>query len=411
MPYESRLLEQEVQQTCELKLRERRRLALNESRHIVFLKSGLGSLPTGFTSLDAGRPWLWYWCLNGIDLLPGTSSIIANHGTTLIESLRQCQHPDGGFCGGPGQLPHIACAYAAILAACVCGQEAAFTCIDRRNLYSWLLRLKQPDGSFVIHEGGEADARSCYLALACAALLDLLTPEITRGCKLWLSSCQRRIDGGFGGTRGAEAHAGLSYCTLAALCLLEEPKAALSAVDLKALTRWLVHRQTHLGGLSGRSNKLVDGCYSWWAGAEFAIVGNVLRQTSSDGWEDEHIDLLDRKALERYILLCCQNGAHGGLVDKPGKRPDYYHTCYVLLGLSCLRYAYEHRLEHGHPSVAQAFRWTASAITNGEDDQANSQDYPTCFDVRPSHPLFGVRIDKVNAMRAWFAAQEGIHHH
>ena len=34
-----------------------------------------------------------------------------------------------------------------------------------------------------------------------------------------------------------------------------------------------------------------------------------------------------------YILGCCQAG-FGGLIDKPGKGPDFYHTCYSLSGLS-----------------------------------------------------------------------------
>lgn len=29
-----------------------------------------------------------------------------------------------------------------------------------------------------------------------------------------------------------------------------------------------------------------------------------------------------------------QQGPQGGLRDKPGKPPDYYHTCYCLSGLS-----------------------------------------------------------------------------
>lgn len=34
-----------------------------------------------------------------------------------------------------------------------------------------------------------------------------------------------------------------------------------------------------------------------------------------------------------YVLICAQN-EDGGLRDKPGKRPDFYHTCYSLAGLS-----------------------------------------------------------------------------
>ena len=38
--------------------------------------------------------------------------------------------------------------------------------------------------------------------------------------------------------------------------------------------------------------------------------------------------------LQLWILQACQ-GPRGGLRDKPGKPPDFYHTCYCLSGLSC----------------------------------------------------------------------------
>ena len=34
-----------------------------------------------------------------------------------------------------------------------------------------------------------------------------------------------------------------------------------------------------------------------------------------------------------YVLLACQS-VQGGLRDKPGKSPDYYHTCYSLSGVA-----------------------------------------------------------------------------
>jgi prenyltransferase beta subunit len=36
---------------------------------------------------------------------------------------------------------------------------------------------------------------------------------------------------------------------------------------------WLIMRQMPVeGGFQGRTNKLVDGCYSFWQGATFAVV-------------------------------------------------------------------------------------------------------------------------------------------
>jgi len=33
--------------------------------------------------------------------------------------------------------------------------------------------------------------------------------------------------------------------------------------------------EIELGGFKGRTNKLVDGCYSWWVGGAFALLEAV----------------------------------------------------------------------------------------------------------------------------------------
>jgi len=77
---------------------------------------------------------------------------------SVISSLKACQHPDGGFGGGHGQIAHLAPTYAAINALALYGADA-FEIVDRRKLYSWLMSLKQDDGGFLMHHGGEEDAR------------------------------------------------------------------------------------------------------------------------------------------------------------------------------------------------------------------------------------------------------------
>ena len=52
--------------------------------------------------------------------------------------------------------------------------------------------------------------------------------------------------------------------------------------------------------------------------------------------------LYDPLALQLWLLACCQGKR--GLRDKPGKHPDYYHTCYCLSGLSSAQHASGHVL-------------------------------------------------------------------
>ena len=103
--------------------------------------------------------------------------------------------------------------------------------------------------------------------------------QLAAGAAAYALRCQT-YEGGFGGEPGVEAHGGYVFCALAALVILN----ATDAVDLDALERWLARRQTRVeGGFQGRTNKLVDGCYSFWQGGTLALVAHVRRgHTRSD---------------------------------------------------------------------------------------------------------------------------------
>ena len=49
----------------------------------------------------------------------------------VVKFLSRCQHDDGGFGGGPGQVAHLAPTYAAVLTLCTIGTQEAYNCIDR----------------------------------------------------------------------------------------------------------------------------------------------------------------------------------------------------------------------------------------------------------------------------------------
>ena len=83
------------------------------------------------------------------------------------------------------------------------------------------------------------------------------------------------------------------------------------------------------GGFNGRTNKLIDSCYSFWVGAVFNIVNDYFKGTASN---EERL-LYSEKDLQEYIIFYCQD-PRGGLWDKPGKGRDIYHTTYSLSGLS-----------------------------------------------------------------------------
>ena len=112
-----------------------------------------------------------------------------------------------------------------------------------------------------------------------------------------------------------------------------------SYLDVPRLIAWLSSRQyAPEGGFSGRTNKLVDGCYSHWVGGCFPLIEACLNGGSKGGNDDvaatatsssstgssrlppAEESLFSREGLIRYILCCCQDQTkRGGLRDKPGK--------------------------------------------------------------------------------------------
>ena len=287
-------------------------------------------LPQQLTVLDASRPWIIYWIANCLAMLEehaldadAKRSIYRTLFETIASSPNVDSNGSGPFGGGVEQLPHVAATYSAIVALVLCDNiDNCWDKIDTKGIYEWFLSLKQPDGGFsTCLPSGENDTRAVYCVLAVASLLGILTEELTAGVTEYLVRCQT-YEGGFGGSPFGddEAHGGYTYCAVASLAILGQ----LDKIDVERLMEWCSARQyAEEMGLSGRSNKLVDGCYSYWVGGTVAIIEAAGFGVS-----------IDKSALQRYILNCCQDPDHPGLRDKPGKRPDFYHTTYGLMGLS-----------------------------------------------------------------------------
>ena len=219
----------------------------------------------------------------------------------------------------------------------------------------------------------------CYCALTVAVLLNLLTPELAEGTADFIASCQT-FEGGlasaahpFSGRPGVsaplgEAHGGYTFCSAASWSMLRpfsdptspcfSPRTSTPRdLDVKALFRWAASVQAmpiEGGGFRGRTNKLVDGCYSWWCGGLFSIISSLLEDENTPSGSSELYDrrkyspsellrmflllitapsfaILD--ALQQYVILAAQ-APGGGLRDKPGKPADAYHTSYNLSGHS-----------------------------------------------------------------------------
>merc|ERR1740121_1281870 len=306
-------------------------ISLDRELHASWLRRGLMQVPTNFAGLDASRPWFVFWISHALELMGAYDE--AHWAPKVASFIAHCQSPTGGFAGGPAQLAHLAPTYAATAALLIAGQEVAYRAADRQKTYEYLMRMKGPEVRFMMHHQGETDMRGTYCAIAVASMLHILTDELAEGVPEYISRCQT-FEGGIAGEEGLEAHGGYSYCGLAALCIAGKA----SALDLHAFLNWVAHRQMSLeGGFQGRTNKLVDSCYSFWQAGIFPLLHEAFRQEEADvALPSEHLWFAPRP-LQTYVFLACQHPG-GGLRDKPGKSADFYHTCYALSGVAVTQY-------------------------------------------------------------------------
>lgn len=449
-------------------------VVLHREQHARYLRRAVGRLPSSMVALDASRSWLVYWSTHGLALLGLKHEPEAERG--VLRLLEGFQHPEGGFSGGGRwQTPHVASTYASVAALVSIGGEEALRLPDRARMLDFLMSLKVPDdqgGGFRLMRDGEVDVRGAYCALATAYMLGLPMSELARGLEAHIASCQT-YEGGIGGAHGCEAHGGYTFCGVAALVLCQlakdeegtdgagerdgrntgltpEARGLGAVLDLPKLLEWATGLQGGVeGGFAGRTNKLVDGCYSYWIGATLTILNRMLpeilaamrladgrgsddgRSTADDEFvrrvEEKMVELdgsamiskeeedarssmmssssmigvheavrmlsfadssmplracdalYDVAALQAWILVCCQADGAGGLRDKPGKPPDYYHTCYCLSGLSLA--------QHCRRKPADA------PIIMGVPEN----------ELEMTDPVTNVVVDKLLAARAFYA--------
>ncbi|RLN22670.1 hypothetical protein C2845_PM07G22300 [Panicum miliaceum] len=403
-------------------------LELWRDQHIEYLTHGLRHLGPAFHVLDANRPWLCYWMVHPLALLDEV--LDDDLEDDIVDFLARCQDKDGGYGGGPGQLPHLATTYAAVNTLVTIGSEMAFSSINRDNLYKFMLRLKDESGAFSsfradaghsfflhhrMHDGGEIDVRASYTAISVASLVNILDVELAKGVGDYIARCQT-YEGGIAGEPHAEAHGGYTFCGLAALILLNEaekldlPRLIGAAIALTQKLVMIIDEQLKLS-YSCKKPSGEDACGTSSSGCtseksssgktdglpffffhemknssllfvyavDYAKFGfDFVQQSNQVG------PLFHNIALQQYILLCAQV-LEGGLRDKPGKNRDHYHSCYCLSGLSVSQY---------------------SATTDSDSCPLPQHVLgPYSNLLEPIHPLYNVVLDKYHTAYEFFSQE------
>jgi len=381
---------------------------LRREQHIRFLHNSLGDLPAPYVALDAARPWLFYWAFSGLTAL---GEDVMQYRQRLIETVRPLQNKSGGYGGGHGQTSHCAASYACVLAlAMVDGLEE----VNRNTIWHWLGKIKQPNGGFRMAENGESDIRGAYCAFIIITILNLprdlppSSPARHAGLKTFdegLGDYIRALqtyEGGIGATPGDEAHGAYAFLAMGVLSMLDAPHIIIPKyLDTHALLRWMVYAQTTPeGGFAGRTNKLVDSCYSQWVGGTWAL----LQASFGPGQQEASENVWNKAALVRYLLTCAQQpGKKGGMRDKPSAKPDGYHTTYSLAGLSAAMNHYHYDTEA--PVRGESGRLTAGFNWSGEGP---SREKMKMLGIEASdrvglvHPVYAMPFDVVERFSGKF---------
>lgn len=299
---------------------------LNEE-HICFLSKCAKGLNGTSTSIDSIKPWFVFWLVNSLSILDSFDTLDDAFSEKMICFFKYVQNKKtGGYGGGYLQDSHNATTFASICSLLSLGTEDAYNSIDRNLLYKYFMSMKNRNGSFSVCEGGETDVRGTYTVISIASVLNILTTDLIKGVTDWIAKCQT-YEGGIAAEPGCEAHGGYSFCGFATLMILGKP----FAIDFEKFVKWSVKRQMGIeGGFQGRTNKLVDSCYSFWIGALFQMFQQVNRDFVL---YSDNPPLFDTQKLRKYLINCCQSKG-GGMFDKPGVPVDLYHTMNAFSGLS-----------------------------------------------------------------------------
>jgi protein farnesyltransferase subunit beta len=83
---------------------------------------------------DNGQPWMIYWMCNTLGIMGNDIWSYEKDGIQekAVNYISKCQHPDGGFTGGPYQIGHLASSYAAMLSLVLMGLEDCYKLVNRR---------------------------------------------------------------------------------------------------------------------------------------------------------------------------------------------------------------------------------------------------------------------------------------
>ncbi|MES1922161.1 CAAX farnesyltransferase (FTase) subunit beta [Bonamia ostreae] len=133
--------------------------------------------------VESSKPCFLFWGVNSIcflDQLHNHKNLV-DKSIEYLESISLSETTKGAFSGGYMQMPDLANTFASVcVVVAINNTETRNRVLNKRKIKEFLMRMKNEDGSFSMHENGESDCRSIYSAVATASMLNILSPELTK---------------------------------------------------------------------------------------------------------------------------------------------------------------------------------------------------------------------------------------
>ncbi|VUZ46903.1 unnamed protein product [Hymenolepis diminuta] len=269
---------------------------------LKYFKRTIGILPSHVQFYDSHRLTLLYFSVCGLSIINEIPSTEVDHLIDFIYAHQippskeygstRCGFRGSSFIGAPlhlnfgndgdveddRKLPplpydscHVTTDYSALISLLVLGDD--LDRIDRRAIIEGIKSLQHINGNLI--NGSlfcpEFDPRFIFSAVASAYVLNLLDQLDLDAFEQSMMSCIT-YEGAFGSWPKLEAHAGITYCVLASLKLMDrlDKIFPVGSFERQKLINWLLSRQN--GGFNGRGHKDADVCYTFWVGASLRML-------------------------------------------------------------------------------------------------------------------------------------------
>ena len=279
---------------------------------------------------------------------------------SLERYVAACQSMEGGLGGEPGNEAHGGYAFCGFAALVLAKRRAA---VDAERLAGWASRMQGwMEGGFMGRTGKLVDG--CY-SMWQGGIFPLLAAEDLNFSKKTVmksddDTAKAAVDAALAGETCTSIAAELEEIKALRVCAPEvEAEVAVqsallqvtAATDAKAkLTRSHPSDMAVFRADVAMADEDESDAKAVWESAEEHLASTACaaaKLLERYPLQNNSIALLyDPLALQLWLLVCCQvtsidgkSKNRGGMRDKPGKHPDYYHTCYCLSGLSSAQHA------------------------------------------------------------------------